>query len=117
MRTCAAVACRLRDHQTAASPVACAAAAEVPAKGRGRQKLANGTGAARSGLGRLEFGPQELYDSRACIRDGAHGNDFRTVGRKGNASLGSRISQAAAECDQVEMASRSLRLPNANRVA
>jgi hypothetical protein len=45
---------------SAAMAAAWGADAEVPEKGRGRHRLGKGTGATRSGFGRLEFGPQEL---------------------------------------------------------
>src|SRR5262249_45826662 len=54
------------DHSTAASAAACGAAAEVPANGRGRHRLGNGTTAIRSGLGCFELGPHELYETRCC---------------------------------------------------
>ena len=53
------------DHTSAANPAACGAAADVPAKGRARHRLGNGTIATRSGLGTREFGPHELYAMRS----------------------------------------------------
>ena len=58
--TWAAVQSGLRAHSSAAIAAACGAAAEVPAKARGRHKLGKGTSATRSGFGNLELGPQEL---------------------------------------------------------
>src|SRR5438552_15776294 len=59
-RTWFAVQSGWRDQHNAAKEAACGAAADVPENGRDRHKLANGTGATKSGLGQREFGPQEL---------------------------------------------------------
>src|SRR5438874_2222167 len=53
-----------RDHHRAAKAAACGAAADVPENGRSRHRHGNGTTATKSGLGRREFGPHELYGAR-----------------------------------------------------
>src|SRR6516165_12067722 len=55
------------DHRTAANPAACGAAADVPANGRSRHRLGNGTVATKSGFGSREFGPHELYGTRSPL--------------------------------------------------
>src|SRR5262245_9755441 len=53
-----------RDQSSAASAPACGAAAEVPAKGRPRQRLGKGTVATKSGFTAPYFEPHELYATR-----------------------------------------------------